>query len=169
MLESIFVSLHNFIISIAKDSEYSKSKFFLDITILQSMRSIACNHAKRVRSLQLVAVWNWHCVAYGIKPKKSTLRWCHTHKCDSIQPNGWCHTNPSAWINKTVEHRSVRLFYFGDPYGNRTHVTAVKGPCLNRLTNGPWVVAEMGFEPMTCRVWTGCSSHWAIPPLTLTL
>lgn len=27
---------------------------------------------------------------------------------------------------------------FGDPYGNRTHVTAVKGPCLNRLTNGPY-------------------------------
>ena len=26
---------------------------------------------------------------------------------------------------------------FGDPYGNRTHVTAVKGRCLNRLTNGP--------------------------------
>ena len=29
------------------------------------------------------------------------------------------------------------LSFFGDPYGNRTHVTAVKGPCLNRLTNGP--------------------------------
>ena len=28
-------------------------------------------------------------------------------------------------------------FFFGDPYGNRTHVTAVKGRCLNRLTNGP--------------------------------
>ena len=27
---------------------------------------------------------------------------------------------------------------FYDPYGNRTHVTAVKGPCLNRLTNGPY-------------------------------
>ena len=27
--------------------------------------------------------------------------------------------------------------FFGDPYGNRTHVTAVKGPCLNLLTNGP--------------------------------
>jgi hypothetical protein len=26
----------------------------------------------------------------------------------------------------------------GDPYGNRTHVTAVKGRCLNRLTNGPY-------------------------------
>ena len=29
--------------------------------------------------------------------------------------------------------------FFGDPYGNRTHVTAVKGPCLNRLTNGPYL------------------------------
>ena len=28
-------------------------------------------------------------------------------------------------------------FFVGDPYGNRTHVTAVKGRCLNRLTNGP--------------------------------
>ena len=27
----------------------------------------------------------------------------------------------------------------GDPYGNRTHVTAVKGRCLNRLTNGPHI------------------------------
>ena len=25
----------------------------------------------------------------------------------------------------------------GDPYGNRTRVTAVKGRCLSRLTNGP--------------------------------
>ena len=30
-----------------------------------------------------------------------------------------------------------RDFFHGDPYGNRTHVTAVKGRCLNRLTNGP--------------------------------
>ena len=29
------------------------------------------------------------------------------------------------------------LFFVGDAYGNRTHVTAVKGPCLNRLTNAP--------------------------------
>ena len=32
--------------------------------------------------------------------------------------------------------RMLESFY--DPYGNRTHVTAVKGPCLNRLTNGPY-------------------------------
>ena len=54
-------------------------------------------------------------------------------------------------------------FRFGDPYGNRTHVTAVKGPCLNLLTNGPEknveaevgfdiLVADVGFEPTTCRV-----------------
>ena len=50
----------------------------------------------------------------------------------------------------------------GDPYGNRTHVTAVKGRCLNRLTNGPYkkgagllrlnLVAAPGFEPGTLRV-----------------
>ena len=30
-----------------------------------------------------------------------------------------------------------RFLLFGDPYGNRTHITAVKGRCLNLLTNGP--------------------------------
>ena len=38
-----------------------------------------------------------------------------------------------------------------------------KGRVLTAWPTG--LVAEMGFEPMTCRVWTGCSSHWAIPPL----
>jgi hypothetical protein len=40
-----------------------------------------------------------------------------------------------------------------DPYGNRTRVTAVKGRCLNRLTNGPIFYSfdkateKEGFEP----------------------
>ena len=38
---------------------------------------------------------------------------------------------PRRWIFSVWES------LFGDPYGNRTHVTAVKGRCLNRLTNGP--------------------------------
>ena len=42
-------------------------------------------------------------------------------------------------------------FVFGDPWENRTPVTAVKGRCLSRLTNGP-LVAGIGFEPMTYRV-----------------
>ena len=37
-------------------------------------------------------------------------------------------------MSTRVKHRD---FFHGDPYGNRTHVTAVKGRCLNRLTNGP--------------------------------
>ena len=38
---------------------------------------------------------------------------------------------------KRADAKASALLRFGDPYGNRTHVTAVKGRCLNRLTNGP--------------------------------
>ena len=40
----------------------------------------------------------------------------------------------------------------GDPYESRTRHSAVKGRRLNRLTNGPSLVAAAGFEPATCRV-----------------
>ena len=63
-------------------------------------------------------------------------------------------------INKKI--RTLSHSDCGDPYGNRTHVTAVKGRCLNRLTNGPYkkgagllrlnLVAAPGFEPGTLRV-----------------
>ena len=51
-------------------------------------------------------------------------------------------------------------FRFGDPDENRTRVTAVKGRCLNRLTTGPYIAAEIaanlvaatGLEPVTFRV-----------------
>ena len=70
----------------------------------------------------------------------------------------------SLYKAKTPLRIAQRRFY--DPYGNRTHVTAVKGPCLNLLTNGPsfegytgemlthlsGVVAATGFEPVTLRV-----------------
>ena len=39
---------------------------------------------------------------------------------------------------KEKEHTFVYSFLFGDPDGNRTRVTAVKGRCLNRLTTGPY-------------------------------
>ncbi len=44
-----------------------------------------------------------------------------------------------------------------DPYGTRTRVTAVKGRCLNRLTNGP-LAPQVGFEPTTYRLTAGCST-----------
>ena len=42
----------------------------------------------------------------------------------------------SYGLHKKIPQPELRDFWY-DPYGNRTHVTAVKGPCLNRLTNGP--------------------------------
>ena len=39
---------------------------------------------------------------------------------------------------KKERHLFVSLF-FGDPWENRTPVTAVKGRCLSRLTNGPYI------------------------------
>ena len=51
---------------------------------------------------------------------------------------------PACFLNgfsipvRQIKNHTKRCgFLFGDPYGNRTHVTAVKGRCLNRLTNGP--------------------------------
>ena len=48
----------------------------------------------------------------------------------------------TRWVRSDIritKKETLRMdgFFFGDPYGNRTHVTAVKGRCLNRLTNGP--------------------------------
>ena len=38
-----------------------------------------------------------------------------------------------------IIRRLLPPYGVGDPCGNRTRVTAVKGPCLNLLTNGPFV------------------------------
>ena len=44
------------------------------------------------------------------------------------------------------------ILHYGDPYGIRTRVTAVKGRCLNRLTKGPLIklskiIAPVGAKP----------------------
>ena len=46
-------------------------------------------------------------------------------------------TNPKGiyFIEKST---STEVLFSGDPRGNRTPDTAVKGRCLNRLTNGPY-------------------------------
>ena len=44
-------------------------------------------------------------------------------------------------LHKKIPQPELRDFWY-DPYGNRTHVTAVKGPCLNRLTNGPYKIQD---------------------------
>ena len=57
---------------------------------------------------------------------------CHRHviHCRSLRaPREICKRNQPTFGG---------LIPFGDPYGTRTHVTAVKGRCLNHLTNGPY-------------------------------
>ena len=49
-----------------------------------------------------------------------------------------CSAKIKSFMNFYIETSFSGRFLTGDPYGNRTHVTAVKGPCLNRLTNGPY-------------------------------
>ena len=50
---------------------------------------------------------------------------------------GMCVHNSSPVGQKDKPH-GCGACLFGDPYGTRTHVTAVKGRCLNHLTNGPY-------------------------------
>ena len=47
-----------------------------------------------------------------------------------------CSFDSSYGLHEKIPDPKIRDFIH-DPYGNRTHVTAVKGPCLSRLTNGP--------------------------------
>ncbi len=39
---------------------------------------------------------------------------------------------------RIIKNLAYYARFFNDPYGIRTRVTAVKGRCLNRLTNGPY-------------------------------
>ena len=44
----------------------------------------------------------------------------------------------AAAFNRCYISEALSSFHsFGDPWGNRTPVTGVRGRCLNRLTNGP--------------------------------
>ncbi len=51
----------------------------------------------------------------------------------------------------------LKVFFYShyDPYGNRTRDTAVKGRCLNRLTNGPFYLKHKNYyikNLATCKV-----------------
>ena len=66
---------------------------------------------------------------------------------------------PSFFVNKKQHPPIKGRCCFGDPDGIRTRVTAVKGRCLRPLDHRAIVVAVTGFEPVTLRVWTACSSQ----------
>ena len=67
--------------------------------------------------------------ATGLEPVRGLFRGILSPLCLPIPPRRHvCETE------KTV----LRQPLLGDPDGNRTRVTAVKGRCLNRLTTGPF-------------------------------
>ena len=57
------------------------------------------------------------------------------------------------------DYQRSPLNKFGDPYETRTRVTAVKGRCLNHLTNGPFV--EVSFTKLASTTLAGESSKFA--------
>src|SRR5699024_9881199 len=58
----------------------------------------------------------------------------------------------SALPAELILHFFMIYGKIGDPYGIRTRVTAVKGRCLNHLTNGPRKMGLNGLEPSTSRL-----------------
>ena len=73
--------------------------------------------------------------------------------------------DPEKGQKEEATRKKFELLRFGDPYENRTRVTAVKGRCLRPLDQGadisaeaayckfiPNMVAAVRFEPTTCRV-----------------
>ena len=73
----------------------------------------------------------------------------HLSRCCGCvdEPNGFSSDRKIKTPNLAVE-----CFYFGDPDGIRTRVTAVKGRCLRPLDHRAILVAVIGLEPMTLRV-----------------
>ena len=64
-------------------------------------------------------------------------------------------------INTNYLQLKQYITFYGDSYGNRTRVTGVRGRCLNRLTNEPYLVHHQGLEPGTPWLRVRCSTNWA--------
>ncbi len=74
---------------------------------------------------------------------------CHIRRSTAIKVPPWVQGETSCLVflyrrrvakpRQSVNEKALLLCRSasGDPYGTRTHVTAVKGRCLNHLTNGP--------------------------------
>ena len=91
----------------------------------------------------LVAVWNCDKVAYGIKPQGDAytrLRVMPYAFGDSIQCASALIPCQACGLDKkiTSEQKSSDVIFFGDSWENRTPVSALRGPCLSRLTNEPY-------------------------------
>ena len=80
---------------------------------------------------------NLRYMGYGTCPKKFFIvAWMLR---SASVPNSYLKSRYIRYIvsKQQKNHRIWWFFCCGDPYGNRTHVFAVRGRCLSRLTNGP--------------------------------
>ena len=55
-------------------------------------------------------------------------------------------SSPFPYREQQKRQAILLVFFAGDPYGTRTHVTTVKGWCLNRLTNGPLIFTTLVYH-----------------------
>ena len=77
------------------------------------------------------APWDSHFCS-SCHPPYEDFRW----PAEQLEPKTQISLVASGWVKENASTHGLMRF-FGDPYGTRTHVTAVKGRCLNHLTNGP--------------------------------
>ena len=87
-------------------------------------------------------VWNHPEGMYGIKPQGDAytrLRVIPYAFGDSIQCASALIPCQACCLDKkiTSEPFGSDVIFFGDPYGNRTHDSTLRGWRLSRLTNGP--------------------------------
>ena len=74
---------------------------------------------------------------------------------------------PSACKADALPAELILHYTYGDPYGIRTRVTAVKGRCLNRLTKGPLIKKlDKRIAPIGACLATSYS-HRGRPPTTI--
>ena len=74
----------------------------------------------------------------------------------------WAITGSNCWHSACkADALPAELIAHGDLWGIRTPEPAVKGRCLNRLTNRP-LAPEAGFEPATSWLTVTRSTGWAI-------
>ena len=80
--------------------------------------------------------------------------------------NGNPRQNHSRTVLHTAKkHRTFPVLFAGDPYGTRTHVTTVKGWCLNRLTNGPYLILFSRHHHV--KGWFSDKARWPLSSVTL--
>ena len=68
------------------------------------------------------------------RKRRSNVSTSHPEEQSSREQFDSLHRSPTK--QKTPPRLVV--FFVGDPWENRTPVSALRGPCLSRLTNGPY-------------------------------